>query len=75
MTARYVIVCRDGHASHPFSKFISDQLLASWLQTHHGETRPAYRIRIREKARKHWSDGLNTKQVQWVNEVCAIQWD
>lgn len=51
MTDRYIIVCRDGYVSYPFPKLVADRLLASWLKTHHGKTRPAYRIRIREKAR------------------------
>ena len=50
MTDRYVIVCQDGYVSGRFRKLVSDRLLASWLKTHHGKTRPAYRIRIREKA-------------------------
>ena len=50
MNDRYIIVCRDGYASYPFPKLVADRLLASWLKTHHGKTRPAYRIRIREKA-------------------------
>ena len=49
MNDRYIIVCRDGYASYPFPKVVADRLLASWLKTHHGKTRPAYRIRIREK--------------------------
>ena len=52
MTDRYVIVCRDGYTSYPFPKVVADRLLASWLKTLHGKTRPAYRIRIREKDAK-----------------------
>ena len=58
MNDRYIIVCRDGYVSYPFPKLVADRLLASWLKTHHGKTRPAYRIRIREKARPAplWND-------------------
>lgn len=52
MTDRYVIVCQDGYVSHPLPKVAADRLLASWLKTRHGQTRPAYRIRIREKDAK-----------------------
>jgi hypothetical protein len=51
MTDYYVIVCRDGYNSQPLPKEISDGLFADWLRDPLCE-RPAYRIRIREKARE-----------------------
>lgn len=77
MSDRYVIVYRDGKQSALISKDLADNALPSLMNHPHVSKRPAYRlrIRIREKAMRHWSDGLTDKQVQWVNEVSAIHWD
>jgi hypothetical protein len=50
MTDSYVIVYRDGFWSQPIrDKNLADSVLQLLKACAHGDNRPAYRIRIREK--------------------------
>ena len=50
MTDRYVIVCRDGLLLDADSKKAAELIVRYWHRVFEGHNRPAYRIRIREKA-------------------------
>ena len=56
MNDRYVIVSRDGDCGADHDKARSDDILRVFQRPGLSSLRPAYRIRIREKARYDWTE-------------------